>query len=44
MSYFRKAHKELLFDGYEDSLLAIAECAGTETKIPMDKFAWFYKV
>jgi len=41
--FVNKTVGELLFDGYEDTLLAIAEWAGTESKIPMDKFAWFYK-
>ena len=35
---------ELLFDGYEDPLLSIAEWVGTTSNIPIDKFGWFYKV
>ena len=35
---------ELLFDGYEDQLLAIAEWSGTKSRTPLDKFGYFYKV
>ena len=42
--FVNKTVGELLFDGYEDTLLAIAEMAGTKSRAPMDKFGWFYKV
>ena len=36
---------ELMFDGYEDELIAIGEAyAEEESVIPMDRFGWFYKV
>ena len=35
---------ELLFDGYEDTLLSMADMMAKEGDRPMDKFAWFYKV
>jgi len=35
---------ELMFDGYEDELIAIGEAyAEEESVIPMDRFGWFYK-
>jgi len=34
---------ELLFDGYEDTLLSMADMMAKEGDRPMDKFAWFYK-
>ena len=42
--FVNKTVGELLFDGYEDTLLAIAAMAGTKSRAPMDKFGWFYKV
>ena len=42
--FVNKTVGQLLFDGYEDSLLAIAQMAGAKTRKPMDKFGWFYKV
>lgn len=38
-----KTVQELLFDGYDDILLKVAVDLNL-TKIPYDKFAWFYKV
>ena len=41
---------ELLFDGYEDTVMEIGssfddyEEEDEEDKVPMDKFGWFYKV
>ena len=37
---------QLLFEGYEDTLLAIAEMAGAtaDSNVPMDRFGWFYAV
>ena len=44
--FVNKTVGELLFEGYEDTLLAIAEMAGAtaDSDIPMDKFGWFYAV
>jgi len=44
--FVNKTVGELLFEGYEDTLLAIAEMAGAtaESNVPMDKFGWFYAV
>ena len=42
--FLTKTAGELLFDGYEDSLLSIAEMMTPTTTIPIDKFGWFYKV
>lgn len=42
--FVKKTVKKLLFDGYEDSLLSIAEMAGAKARKPIDKFGWFYKV
>ena len=42
--FIRKTAGELLFDGYEDPLLSIAEWIGTKSSVPIDKFGWFYKV
>ncbi|XP_054003182.1 protein croquemort-like [Hylaeus anthracinus] len=36
-----KTVNELLFEGYDDTMLKIARKLNV-TKIPMDKFAWFY--
>ena len=36
--------RELLFDGYGDTLLSMADMMAKEGDRPMDKFAWFYKV
>ena len=35
---------EILFDGYDDTLLAMADMFASSADRPMDKFAWFYKV
>ena len=35
---------ELLFDGYDDTLLSMADMFASSADRPMDKFAWFYKV
>ena len=35
---------QLLFDGYDDILLTMADMFASKTDRPMDKFAWFYKV
>ena len=37
---------ELLFEGYEDPLLSLADWVGDEigTVMPTDRFGWFYKV
>ena len=42
---------ELLFDGYEDTVMELGNSFASEeeeeddaNKIPMDKFGWFYKV
>lgn len=41
----RKTVGELLFDGYEDTLLSLAEWfAPDEAGMPVDRFGWFYKV
>lgn len=42
--FVNKTVGELLFDGYEDTLLSIAEMSGAKTAAPMDKFGFFYKV
>lgn len=42
--FVNKTVGELLFDGYEDELLSIAQMSGAKTRVPMDKFGWFYKV
>ncbi|XP_031845637.1 protein croquemort [Nomia melanderi] len=36
-----KSVNELLFEGYKDEMLILVRAANL-TKIPMDKFAWFY--
>lgn len=38
-----KTVNELLFEGYDDVMLKIARKLNL-TKIPMDKFGWFYEV
>ena len=38
-----KSVKEILFDGYSDLLLKLA-VELNYTKIPFEKFAWFYEV
>ena len=35
---------ELLFYGYDDTLLSMADMFASSADRPMDKFAWFYKV
>ena len=35
---------ELLFEGYEDELLAMAEMIGEKSRTPLDRFGYFYKV
>ena len=35
---------ELLFDGYDDPILEIGASFDEEKTMPIDKFAWFYKV
>ena len=35
---------EILFDGYDDTLLSMADMFASSADRPMDKFAWFYKV
>ena len=42
--FLNKTAGQLLFDGYEDPLLSIAEWIGTKSSVPIDKFGWFYKV
>ena len=42
--FVNKSIGELLFEGYEDQLLAIAEWAGQKSRTPLDKMGWFYKV
>lgn len=58
--FINKTVGEILFDGYEDELITLADSfkeneydeeeeeeleeEKTTTKMPMDKFAWFYKV
>lgn len=42
--FVNKTVGELLFEGYEDTLLSIAELSGAKTFAPMDKFGFFYKV
>ena len=42
--FVNKTVKDLLFDGYEDTLLSIAQMAGAKSRTPLDKFGWFYKV
>ena len=44
--FVNKTVGELLFEGYEDTLLAIAEMAGAtaDSNVPMDRFGWFYAV
>lgn len=42
--FVNKTVGELLFDGYEDALLSIAQMSGAKSRVPMDKFGWFYKV
>ena len=42
--FVNKTVKELLFDGYDDTLLSIAQMAGAKSRAPLDKFGWFYKV
>lgn len=42
--FIQKSVRELLFEGYEDTLLALADWFGQESKIPLDRFGWFYKV
>ena len=36
--------RELLFEGYDDILLSMADMFAPKSDRPMDKFAWFYKV
>ena len=35
---------QLLFEGYEDELLALAEMMGEKSRTPLDRFGYFYKV
>ena len=42
--FVNKTVGELLFFGYEDTLLAIASMMGAESSTPMDKMGYFYKV
>ena len=35
---------QLLFEGYEDELLALAEMVGEKSRTPLDRFGYFYKV
>ena len=44
--FVQKTAGELLFDGYDDTLLALAGMfgGGGTGDLPMDKFGWFYKV
>eukprot|EP00095_Tigriopus_kingsejongensis_P012252 maker-scaffold472_size162276-snap-gene-0.29 protein:Tk12252 transcript:maker-scaffold472_size162276-snap-gene-0.29-mRNA-1 annotation:"hypothetical protein DAPPUDRAFT_303163" len=41
--FIKKTVRELLFEGYEDTLLALADWFGQESSIPLDRFGWFYK-
>jgi len=47
--FVKKSIGELLFDGYEDTVMEIGSSFGEEddeddaNKVPMDKFGWFYK-
>jgi len=41
--FVTRSVRELLFDGYEDNLLSMAEMMGPTSDIPTDKFGWFYK-
>jgi len=34
---------QLLFEGYEDELLALAEMMGEKSRTPLDRFGYFYK-
>lgn len=42
--FIERSVRELLFEGYQDTLLAIAEMVGQQADIPLDRFGWFYKV
>ena len=42
--FIERSVRELLFEGYQDTLLAIAEMVGQKSDIPLDRFGWFYKV
>lgn len=43
--FINKTVGELLFDGYEDELIAIGDAYAEEEEVsvPLDKFAWFYQ-
>ncbi|XP_059095164.1 protein croquemort-like isoform X1 [Tigriopus californicus] len=41
--FIQKTVRELLFECYEDTLLALADWFGQESTIPLDRFGWFYK-
>jgi len=40
--FITKTARQLLFDGYEDPLMSMADMFSSSDR-PMDKFAWFYK-
>ena len=48
--FLTKTVGEILFDGYTDELVTIADSFKEEEEekgrnsVPMDKFGWFYKV
>ena len=48
--FVKKTVGELLFDGYQDSIIDLGATFGSmeagfdEDKVALDKFGWFYKV
>lgn len=43
-AFITRTAGELLFDGYDDTLLSMADMFASSADRPLDKFAWFYKV
>ena len=44
-AFITRTAAELLFDGYDDTLLSVADMMNEdENAPPMDKFGWFYQV
>ena len=42
--FITQTARQILFDGYDDTLLSMADMFASSAERPMDKFAWFYKV